>query len=302
MTVTKEKKIEKGLFSNKKKLFGLILVAPSVLILLVTTIYPTAYMFFVSFHRWSIIPTIPRRFLGLGQYITMFKSNDFYKTLMITFIFILVVVLFELLIGLGLSLLIAKSKVRWLRVVFFMPAVIASVVVGLIWKLMLSYDLGIINYLIKSIGLAGVNWLGAPVNALISVMLVDVWQWTPFAMLIILAGLESLPAEPIEAAQVDGASRFQVFKYILFPLLTPILTIVIMFRALDAFKTYDIIYMITRGGPANATDVLSYNIWRKAFFENNMGYAAALSVVMIILATLMTRVFIRIMAQTKKSI
>jgi multiple sugar transport system permease protein len=302
MTVTKEKKIEKGLFSSKKKLFGLILVAPSVLILLVTTIYPTAYMFFVSFHRWSIIPTIPRRFLGLGQYIIMFKSNDFYKTLMITFIFILVVVLFELLIGLGLSLLILKSKVRWLRVVFFMPAVIASVVVGLIWKLMLSYDLGIINYLIKSIGLAGVNWLGAPVNALISVMLVDVWQWTPFAMLIILAGLESLPAEPIEAAQVDGASRFQVFKYILFPLLTPILTIVIMFRALDAFKTYDIIYMITRGGPANATDVLSYNIWRKAFFENNMGYAAALSVVMIILATLMTRVFIRIMAQTKKSI
>ncbi len=298
----RERTTKKDIFSNKKRLFGLLLVAPSVLILLITIIYPTIYMFFVSFYRWSIIPTLPRNFIGFGNYINMLRSGDFYNTLKVTFIFVLGVVLFELLIGLGLALLIAKSKARWLRVAFLMPTVIAPVVVGLIWKLMLSYDLGIINYLIRFIGLEGVNWLGTPINALISVMLVDVWQWTPFAMLIILAGLESLPVEPIEAAQVDGASHFQVFRYILLPLLTPVLTIVVMFRTLDAFKTYDIIYMITRGGPANATDVFSYNIWRKAFFENNMGYAAALSVVMVIVVTFLTRIFTSLTARAEKSV
>ncbi len=282
--------------------FGLILVAPAILVILLTIIYPTIYMFFVSFFRWSIIPTLPRHFIGFDQYLTIFRSSAFYGSLQATFLFLLVVVVVELLLGLGLALLIASSRIRWLRISFLMPAVIAPVVVGLIWRFMFSHDLGVINYFISMMGLERIAWLGRPTAALISIMIVDIWQWTPFAMLIILAGIESLPTEPLEAAQVDGASSTQVFRHILFPLLTPVLSIVLLFRALDAFKTFDIIYMITRGGPGRATYLLSYNIWRRAFFENNMGYAAALSVIMIILATILAKFFIGLLSRTQKMV
>ncbi|HSV31906.1 MAG TPA: sugar ABC transporter permease [Atribacteraceae bacterium] len=283
----------------RKRKIGYILVAPAILILLLTTIYPTIYMFFVSFFRWSIIPTLPRQFIGLRQYLNIFQNPDLYGSIRATLLFVFLVVVVQFLLGLGLALLISNSRIRWLRVVFLMPAVIAPVVVGLIWRFMFSHDLGVINYLISAIGLEKIAWLGQPASAMASIMIVDIWQWTPFAMLIFLAGIESLPSESFEAAKVDGASVWQSFRFIMFPLLTPVMAIVLMFRSLDAFKTFDIIYMVTRGGPGASTNLLSHNIWRRAFFENNMGLAAALSVIMVILATVMTRFFIRLMSKTQ---
>jgi multiple sugar transport system permease protein len=287
-----------SLGSTQKK-FGLLMIAPAFLALFIMTIYPFIYIIIVSLHRWSIVPTIPRVFVGLGKYANMIKDTSFHETLEVTFAFTFGVVIIETVLGFLLALLISTGKERWTRVAFLMPAVIAPVVVGLTWRFLLSYDLGTINYFLTTVGLDRVNWLGRPLSALISLMIIDIWQWTPFAMIIFLAGLESLPLEPYEAARVDGASPWQILRYVTIPQLIPIIGIVLMFRTLDAFKTFDTIYMVTRGGPGNATEVLSYRIYQKAFFQNQLGYAAALSVVAIILATLMMRYFIRLLSKTE---
>ena len=279
--------------------FGLLMIAPAFLTLFIMTIYPFLYVIVVSLHRWSIVPTIPRVFVGLGKYADMLGDSSFHESLQVTLIFTIGVVIVETVFGFLLALLISMGKERWTRVAFLMPAIIAPVVVGLTWRFLLSHDLGTINYFLTTVGLDRVNWLGTPLNALMSVMIIDIWQWTPFAMIIFLAGLESLPLEPYEAARVDGASPFQILRYVTIPQLVPVIGIVLMFRSLDAFKIFDVIYMVTRGGPGNATEVLSYRIWQKAFFQNQLGYAAALSVIAIILATLMMMYFIRLLSKTE---
>lgn len=288
---------------SRQKRYGYVLVAPAVLVLLLLTVYPSLYMLFVSFYDWAIVATIPRRFVGLGQYLWMVRDPDFRGAILVTVIFVMGVVLVEMVGGFILAMLLFTDSrgIRRLRFAFLIPTIIAPVVVGLTWRWMLSADLGVINYLIGLLGISKIGWLAKPMPALLSVMLVDIWQWTPFTMFIMLAGLESLPVEFFEAAYVDGASPWQVVRYIILPMLIPVIIIALMFRTLDAFKTFDIIYIVTRGGPANATNVLSYNIWRKGFFENNLGYAAALSVVMIILATVMTQVYIRVLTRVRRT-
>jgi multiple sugar transport system permease protein len=286
---------------NTRKRFGFLMISPAFFILFIMTIYPFLYVIVVSFYRWSIVPTIPRVFVGFEQYVSMFRDTYFHKSLWITFTLMIGVVIVEMLLGFLLALFISTSRGRWMRVVFLMPAVIAPVVVGLTWKFLLSYDLGTVNYFLTAVGLERVNWLGKPLTAFISIMIVDIWQWTPFAMLIFLAGLESLPLEPYEAALVDGASKSQVLRYVTLPQLTPVIAIVLMFRTLDVFKTFDVVYMITRGGPGNATEVLSYKIYQKAFFHNQLGYAAGLSVVALILATVMMNLFSRILSRAQSS-
>ncbi|MBD3309336.1 ABC transporter permease subunit [candidate division KSB3 bacterium] len=290
---------KRGRTGRARRRFGYLMVAPAFLTLFIMTIYPFLYVVYVSFHKWSIVPTIPRVFIGLKQYSNMFHDTSFHRTLWVTFVYTFGVVAVEMLVGFWIAFLVSTSRNRWLRIAFIMPAVVAPVVVGLTWRFLFSYDLGPINFFVSSLGLERINWLGQPNTALISVMMVDIWQWTPFAMLIFLAGLESLPLEPYEAARVDGAHSWHILRYITLPQLTPIIAIILMFRTLDAFKTFDIIYMVTGGGPGNATEVLSYKIWHKAFFQNQLGYAAALSVLTLILATIMMKIFSSLLSRAR---
>jgi multiple sugar transport system permease protein len=291
-----------GKRGRRRKIFGYLMVAPAFLTLFLMTIYPFYRMILISFHRWSIVPTIPRIFIGFDQYLNMLRDTSFHQTLWVTIVFTIGVVAIEMLLGFWIAFLVSISRARLLRVAFLMPAVVAPVVVGLTWGFLFSYDLGPVNFFVSSLGLERINWLGKPGTALISVMIVDIWQWTPFAMLIFLAGLESLPLEPYEAAKVDGAQAWQIIRYITLPQLAPIIAVILMFRTLDAFKTFDIIYMVTRGGPANATEVLSYKIWQKAFFQNKLGYAAAMSVLAIILATIMMKTFSALLSKARANV
>lgn len=291
-----------GTSGRARKRFGYLMVAPAFLTLFMMTIYPFLYMIVVSLHRWSIVPTIPRVFIGFGQYLNMIRDTSFHKTLWVTIVFTIGVVAIEMFLGFWIAFLVSISRARWLRVAFLMPAVVAPVVVGLTWRFLFSYDLGPVNFFVSSLGLERINWLGRPTSALISVMIVDIWQWTPFAMLIFLAGLESLPLEPYEAAKVDGARAWQIIRYITLPQLAPIIAVILMFRTLDAFKAFDIIYMMTRGGPGNATEMLSYKIWQKAFFQNKLGYAAAMSVLAIILATIMMKTFSALLSKARANV
>ena len=273
------------------------MVLPAILVLVILTIYPFIYLLYVSLFIWPISPTLPRIFLGFGQFTYLFTSPQFIESVKVTFNLMVVGVTIQISLGMLLAILLS-TKARYTNfftLPFMIPVFIAPIVVGLIWKFMFNYDLGILNYLLNIIGLDSVNWLGTTRNAFWSVILIDTWQWTPFTTLIIKAGLDSVDPTPIEAATVDGASRFQIFRHVTFPSIAPIFTVALLFRTLDAFKAFDIIYVVTRGGPGGSTYVLGYNIWKTAFFQNQLGLAAAMSVIMIIIASTLAYILVKIM-------
>jgi len=286
------------IFNIKRvKNYPLYMVLPAILVLVILTIYPFIYLLYVSLFIWPISPTLPRIFLGFGQFTYLFTSPQFIESVKVTFNLMVVGVSIQISLGTLLAILLS-TKARYTNfftLPFMIPVFIAPIVVGLIWKFMFNYDLGILNYLLNTIGLDSINWLGTTRNAFWSVILIDTWQWTPFTTLIIKAGLDSVDPTPIEAATVDGASRFQIFRHVTFPSIAPIFTVALLFRTLDAFKAFDIIYVVTRGGPGGSTYVLGYNIWKTAFFQNQLGLAAAMSVIMIIIASALAYILVRIM-------
>ena len=277
--------------------YPLYMVLPAVIVLLLLTIYPFIYLVYVSLHIWPISPNLPKIFLGFGQFTYLFSDPAFFESMQVTISLTVVGVSLQISLGTLLAILLStKTKfINYFTLPFMIPVFIAPVVVGLIWKFMFNYDLGILNYLLNVIGLESINWLGTTTTAFWSVVLVDTWQWTPFTTLIIKAGLDSVDPTPQEAAYVDGATRFQIFRYVTFPTIAPIFTVALLFRTLDAFKAFDIIYVVTRGGPGGSTYVLGYNIWKTAFYQNQLGLSAAMSVIMIIIATIFALILVKIM-------
>jgi len=277
--------------------YPLYMVLPAVIVLLLLTIYPFIYLVYVSLHIWPISPNLPKIFLGFGQFTYLFSDPSFIESMQVTISLTVVGVSLQISLGTLLAILLStKTKfINYFTLPFMIPVFIAPVVVGLIWKFMFNYDLGILNYLLNVIGLESINWLGTTTTAFWSVVLVDTWQWTPFTTLIIKAGLDSVDPTPQEAAYVDGATRFQIFRYVTFPTIAPIFTVALLFRTLDAFKAFDIIYVVTRGGPGGSTYVLGYNIWKTAFYQNQLGLSAAMSVIMIIIATIFALILVKIM-------
>ena len=277
--------------------YPLYMVLPAVIVLLLLTIYPFIYLVYVSLYIWPISPTLPRIFLGFGQFTYLFSNPAFIESMQVTLSLMVVGVAIQISLGMLLAILLSTKSIitNYFTLPFMIPVFISPVVVGLIWKFMFNYDLGILNYLLNAIGLEPVNWLGTTTTAFWSVVIIDTWQWTPFTTLIIKAGLDSMDPTPQEAATVDGASRFQIFTLVTFPSIAPIFAVALLFRTLDAFKAFDIIYIVTRGGPGGSTYVLGYNIWKTAFYQNQLGLAAAMSVVMIIIATILAFILVRIM-------
>ena len=277
--------------------YPLYMVLPAVIVLLLLTIYPFIYLVYVSLHIWPISPNLPKIFLGFGQFTYLFSDPAFIESMQVTISLTVVGVSLQISLGTLLAILLStKTKfTNYFTLPFMIPVFIAPVVVGLIWKFMFNYDLGILNYLLNVIGLESINWLGTTTTAFWSVVLIDTWQWTPFTTLIIKAGLDSVDPTPQEAAYVDGATRFQIFRYVTFPTIAAIFTVALLFRTLDAFKAFDIIYVVTRGGPGGSTYVLGYNIWKTAFYQNQLGLSAAMSVIMIIIATIFALILVKIM-------
>ena len=277
--------------------YPLYMVLPAVIVLLLLTIYPFIYLIYVSLHIWPISPNLPKIFLGFGQFTYLFSDPSFIESMQVTISLTVVGVSLQISLGTLLAILLStKTKfINYFTLPFMIPVFIAPVVVGLIWKFMFNYDLGILNYLLNVIGLESINWLGTTTTAFWSVVLIDTWQWTPFTTLIIKAGLDSVDPTPQEAAYVDGATRFQIFRFVTFPTIAPIFTVALLFRTLDAFKAFDIIYVVTRGGPGGSTYVLGYNIWKTAFYQNQLGLSAAMSVIMIIIATIFALILVKIM-------
>jgi len=249
-------------------------------------IFPMIWSLRLSFFNWHAATGTEMRFVGLKNFYTVFvKDERFWADLTFTLFYVGAVVVIELLLGLGLaSLLNRKFRFRnFFRIIFLLPMTAPPITVAALWRMFLQPDEGVINKFLVTMGLPLVKWVTDPSIARISLVMVDVWQWTPFMFLALLAGLQSMPQDIYEAAAVDGASRGQIFLHITLPLLFPIITTLVLLRAIDAFKLFELVYGITGGGPAGKTESLSYYIYLRGLSYFDIGYASALSWVFLLI-------------------
>ena len=206
-----------------------------------------------------------------------------------TIVFAVVAVGGQMLLGFALALLcsrVTRGRVLY-RALFILPILIPGIVIGAIWKLMLNFDFGLVNQATELLGFEPRNWLGDSATALASVIVVDIWHWTPFCFLLLLAGLESLPQDLYEAARIDGATWWQELRYVTLPLMAPAILVTFAFRLVIAFKVFDEVYLLTAGGPVTATEVLSFTLYQRFFTEDRAGYGSAMAVAIIFLCSLL---------------
>lgn len=275
----------------------LIFLGPTLLILLVMLAFPTGYVLLVSLRDFQLTnPTAGKPFVGLENYRTLLSSPAFFAALWKSVLFTVASVALTFVLGMAIALLLNRRDL-WgtglTRTVILVPLILTPLVIGAMYRFMLERDNGIINEILALVGLERIPFLASSTWAMISVILVDAWQWTPFAVLVLLAGLESLPVEPFEAARMDGASRWGEFWYITLPLLAPVIAVVLLIRTMDAFREFDKIFIMTGGGPGTATQTLPIFLYRAGFQDFNMGFSAATGVVMLIIVTLVSLLYVK---------
>jgi multiple sugar transport system permease protein len=269
---------------------------PSVLILLGLTIYPILYALNLSFYKWAVTSGAAPNFVGLANYADLMNSSEFFNALTNTLIFTGASVGLSFVTGLMLALLLnSEIKGSGIYQSFLMiPTIITPIVVGMSFRFLYNFDIGLINYFLEVIHLPKQAWLGTPSLALPALILVDIWEWTPFMALVLLAGLQSLPQPPFEAADIDGASIVQKFRYITLPMLGQAIAVALLIRTMDAFRWFDTIYAMTRGGPGDATETLSVFAWKYGFLYFDMGYATAAALLMLFMIEFFCWAYLRL--------
>ena len=274
---------------NLNRMTPYVFMAPAAIIMGLALLYPLAYMIYGSFRAWDPSQNISEtEFVGLKNYITLFFDPAFRESLSVTLTFAFAVVTAELAIGVGLALLLDRNirGMSVLRTLFILPMMIAPVVVGLMWRYMYHPTVGTINKTLKSMGFESVDWLGQ--HALLSVIIADIWQWTPFIFILSLAALQSLPRSALEAAKIDGATGWQQIRYIKLPLMMQVLIVTGLLRLIDAFKVLEVILVMTEGGPGLSTEIIALRISRTATEFRELGVAAAMSNYLLLLLLILT--------------
>jgi multiple sugar transport system permease protein len=277
--------------------FSWLFPAPSVIIMLVLMAFPVAYTLYLSFTKWSPTSLGSPEFIGLENYINLIIDDErFLMALWRTIWFTVAAVGIQTVLGVGLALIFNREFVGRgiVRTVFLMSMVATPVAIALVWMMIMDINTGILNYFLDLVAGIRVGWLNDRKVVLWSMIIIDTWQWTPFIMLITLAGLSALPTEPYESAVIDGASAVQLFWYLTLPMLRPTLMVALMFRSIDALKTFDIIYVITQGGPAYASETLNLYGFSQGFLYFNMGYGSALLIMYFLLVMGTSMAFIRL--------
>jgi len=244
---------------------GYLFITPALIILAITSVYPVIYSLVLSTFDWKWGTDMD--FVGVANYTRLLGSKSFWQVLWQTFYFATGAVLVEVALGLGIALVVNRLGfgVGVIRTLLLTPLMVSGIIVSLIWKIMLDPTLGIVNYFLQLLGIAPLAWLGAVNTAMPSIILIDTWWQTAFVFIVLSAGLQSLPREPFEAAEVDGASGWQTLRYLTLPMLKPVLLTVLIFRTIDTLKVFDIIFGTTGGGPAQSTEAVQTLAYRTAF-------------------------------------
>lgn len=268
-----------------KNRFQWIMLAPMIILLSGLTIFPIVYTIMNSFTDYYYLASESKEYIGLGNYINVIKDEVFQRAVWNTTKFMLFAVVIEIALGLAIAVLVDQLKrgVKFLRVSILLPSLLPPVTVALIWQMMLSNHNGIINHILSWFGVAPLNFLMDIKTAFYTILLIDVWQWTPFAFLLIYASLQAVPKSQFEAAKVDGANSFQIFISVTLPNIMPGLLFVILLRTIDTFRLFDKVNILTGGGPANSTTTITQYIYREGVYNLQVGYSSAASIIMVIL-------------------
>ena len=282
-------------FIKQKNRFILLMLMPATILLVGLTLFPFIVSFILSFTDYSLLRPGQTKFIFLENYIELMKTDDFWIALRVTVVFTIFAVFIQVVLGVIFANLLHHEtrNISFLRAIYLLPLAITPIAATFTFRLMFNPSLGVLNYFMKVLGLPPQAWLASPSTALISLIIVDTWQWTPFILLICLGGLASLPNEPFEAAKVDGANSWQVFSKITVPMLYPFISLALLFRSIDAFKTFDIIYVLTSGGPGVLTRTLNLYAFKHGIEFLSMGYAGSIAIVMLIITIVVAQIFLR---------
>lgn len=274
-----------------------LLLAPTLIIMNLVGVYPLLHSLYVSFT--GLRPTNPTRhqgWVGLDNYARALGDEQFWHSIAMTGLFTACSVTLSLVLAVLMAILFNKKLPGFvlMRSVILVPMLITPIAVGLTWRIMMMPELGVLNHLLSLVGIEPLLWASSRQTAMISMILVDVWQWTPFMFIIIFAGLKSLPKSPFESAAIDGAGPLTVFWQVTLPMLKPVIVIATLLRLLDAIRTYDTIYIVTRGGPDFATDLISVYLQRLNFRFFDLGYGAAVSWLVLLFVLLVVLIFVHL--------
>ncbi|HEX7004877.1 MAG TPA: sugar ABC transporter permease [Trueperaceae bacterium] len=273
-----------------------LLLAPSFLLLGVVLIYPLVYNVYLSFFAWRYINPSATRFIGFDNYATLLGDGTFWAVSSFTALFVVATIALEFVLGLTGALLLGsldRSR-KWFATIILLPYLIAPIAVGLDWRLLWNHDFGLINWFVGLIGIQPVTWLGDSQMSRLAVVVTEVWRSTPFVTIILLAGLTAIPKEVLEAARSDGVNAWQELWHIILPLLRPSLTIALLFQTILKLRVFDLIYIMTGGGPGNSTTPYGIHIYRTYFRYFDGGQAATIAVVLMVLGAAISFVYIRL--------
>ncbi len=284
-----------GVFSRfVENTFKYLMIAPMTLILAAISIYPFIFAVRLSLTNARTININAPKWVGLTNFIHILGSSRFWESTVLTIVYVASALVLEVVLGLLLAILVDKvvKAQKWLVSLLITPMLISTILGGIIFRLELNPQFGVFSYYLKQLGLGG-NWLDTS-HALVSMIFIDVWQWTSFIFLIAFAGLKSLPVEPFEAARVYGAKPWQTFWMVTLPLVRPVLTIAIVFRLMDAFKAFDHIYIMTAGGPDFATTTWSVLAYNYAYTSDHFGNASAMAIILLVIVTVIVKQLLKI--------
>jgi len=275
---------------------------PGLVFLFAIDLIPLAYSAWISLYNWWLIRPRDIRYVGLANYTRFADDPEFTRAVVVTTLFTAGAVLVEFLAGLGLALLFAQPLrfLRPIRVLLLLPLFVVPVVGATMWRVIFHPELGVLNYYLGAVGLGPLPWLSDPRLALVSITLVDAWRTIPFMFLVMYAGIEVLPSELFEAAAVDGASAWQSFRHITVPLLAYIMLLAVLIRGMDAFREFDIIFVLTGGGPGTATQTMQMLNYR-AFGLGHMGEANAIGIVTLIIVAAICFVLMRAVLRPQRA-
>lgn len=279
-----------------EKYLSWLLVLPALVIVFGLTLYPLFNAIYYSTRNTDLTRPFSDIFIGLDNYRKMLNYDSFLsEAWKRSLLFTAGCLTLQIPIGLGLALLLNRPVrgQKVFRAIFILPLVTAPIAIGQIWRMMYHYEFGIIKYITTLIFGTSPNWTADPSWAMISIIIYDTWQWTPFVALIILAGLQGLPPEPYESATIYGASAFQKFRYITLPKIRPLIGLAAIFRMIDSLKTWDPVWAITQGGPGDATQLLSYYLYRIGLQYFWVGYACAISLVFLYMVIVISTVALK---------
>lgn len=270
-------------------LFGV----PAAMIVVAVILFPWLFTMFMSVHDWKVTGATP--YVGLANYIKMLSDDRFIGAVGRTLYFTVAATVAPVVLGVWAALCFAeKFPLRGLaRTIFVLPMMATPVAVALVWTMMFHPQLGVLNYLLTSIGLPPSTWVYDASTVIPTLVMVETWQWTPLVMLIVLGGLASLPTDPYEAAILDGANKWQTFRHITLPLVWPFIMVAGVIRVIDALKAFDIIYVITLGGPGNASETINIMLYQTAFAYYDLGYGSAIVVVFFVLILLISMLLLK---------